>query len=383
MDLTETPAEVDFRAEARAWLQTHVPSEPLPSFDTEEGFELHRQWERTLFEGRWSAVSWPEEYGGRGADYVQWLIFEEEYWRSGAPGRVSQNGIFLLAPTIMEVGTPAQKARFLPAMAASDEIWAQAWSEPDAGSDMASIRSRATISADGSEWIVNGQKIWASRAVWADWCFGIFRTDPESVRHKGLTFILIPLDTPGITVRPIAQLDGDTGFAEIFFDEVRVPAENTLGEVGQGWAVAMATAGFERGVSLRSPARFNVAVERLIALWREIGDPSDDTMRDAVADLWIQAEGYRLHTSMTVTKLLEGGHIGSESSLNKIFWSEMDVRTHELAMQLLGVAGERMDGPNERWVDGFLFSLSGPLYAGTNEIQRNIIADRVLNLPRS
>ena len=383
MDLTESPDEAAFRLEAREWLEANVPGEPLPSFDTEEGFALHRQWEHKLFQGRWSAVSWPVEYGGRGADYLKWLIFEEEYWRSGAPGRVSQNGIFLLAPTIMEVGTEAQKARFLPAMASSEEIWAQAWSEPDAGSDMAAIRSKARLSEDGSEWIVNGQKIWASRAVWADWCFGIFRTEPDSIRHKGLTFILIPLDTPGITVRPIAQLDGDTGFAEIFFDEVRVPVANTLGEVGGGWKVAMATAGFERGVSLRSPARFNVAVSRLIALWCEIGDPTDDTLRDAVTDLWMQAEGYRLHTSMTVTKLLEGGHISSESSLNKIFWSEMDVRTHELALQLLGAAGERMDGPNEHWLDGFLFSLSGPIYAGTNEIQRNIIADRVLNLPRS
>jgi len=388
MDLNETPEEQAFRAEARAWLTANVPTEPLPSFDTEEGFALHREWEAKLYEGRWSAVSWPVEYGGRGADYLKWLIFEEEYWRSGAPGRVSQNGIFLLAPTIMEVGTEEQKARFLPAMASSKEVWAQAWSEPDAGSDMASIRSKGTLSDDGTEWILNGQKIWASRAVWADWCFGIFRTDPESSRHKGLTFILIPLDSPGITVRPIAQLDGDTGFAEIFFDDVHVPVENTLGGVGQGWSVAMATAGFERGVSLRSPARFNVAVERLIKLWVRIGDPDDDAMRDAVADLWMQAEGYRLHTYMTVTKLLEAqakghGSVGSESSLNKIFWSEMDVRTHELALQLLGPEAERMDGPYESWVDGFLFSLSGPIYAGTNEIQRNIIADRVLNLPRS
>ncbi|MCU1396864.1 MAG: acyl-CoA dehydrogenase [Ilumatobacteraceae bacterium] len=383
MDLRETPDEQAFREEARAWLAANVPAEPLPSFDTKEGFALHREWEATLSEAGWSAVSWPVEYGGRGADYLKWLIFEEEYWRSGAPGRVSQNGIFLLGPTIIEVGTDEQKARFLPPMAAGKEVWAQAWSEPDAGSDMASIRSKATLSDDGSEWIVNGQKIWASRAVWADWCFGIFRTDPESSRHKGLTFILIPLDTPGITVRPIAQLDGDTGFAEIFFDDVHVSVENTLGGVGRGWNVAMATAGFERGVSLRSPARFNVAVERLIALWVRIGDPDDDTMRDAVTDLWMQAEGYRLHTYMTVTKMLEGGTVGSESSLNKIFWSEMDLRAHELALQLLGPEAERMDGPYESWVDGFLFSLSGPIYAGTNEVQRNIIADRVLNLPRA
>lgn len=380
MDLTETEDEAAFRREARTWLQSHVPADPLPSFDTAEGFALHRAWERTLYDGRWSAVSWPEEYGGRGADYIEWLIFEEEYYRSGAPGRVNQNGIFLLGPTIMEVGTAEQKARFLPTMASSEIVWAQAWSEPNAGSDLAGIASKAT--RDGDDWILNGQKIWASRAVWADWCFGIFRTDPSAGRHRGLTFILCPLDAPGITVRPIAQLDGDTGFAEIFFDDVRVPVENTLGPENQGWSVAMATAGFERGVSLRSPARFTEAVDRLVHLWRQHADPSDTSLRDAVTDVWMQAEGYRLHTYQTVTGMLEGRPIGAEASLNKIFWSEMDVRIHEIALAILGPEAERLEGPNDRWVDGFLFSLSGPIYAGTNEIQRNIIADRVLQLPK-
>ncbi len=380
MDLRETAEEAAFRAEARAWLEANVPPSPLPSFDTAEGFAAHRVWERKLFDGRWSAVSWPVEYGGRGADYIKWLIFEEEYFRAGAPGRVNQNGIFLLGPTIIEVGTEEQKARFLPTMASSEIVWAQAWSEPNAGSDLAAIRSKAV--SDGDHWVVTGQKIWASRAVWADWCFGIFRTDPDAQRHRGLTFILIPLDSPGITVRPIAQLDGDTGFAEIFFDEVRVPKENTLGEEGRGWYVAMATAGFERGVSLRSPARFSTAADRLVALWERLGDPSDTAMADAVTDCWIAAEGYRLHTYQTVTGMLEGREIGAEASLNKIFWSELDVRIHELALQLLGPHAEPMSGPDERWVDGFLFSLSGPIYAGTNEIQRNIIADRVLQLPK-
>lgn len=380
MDLRETEDEAAFRSEARTWLEAHVPADPLPSFDTADGFALHRAWERTLFEGRWSAVSWPEEYGGRGADYIEWLIFEEEYYRAGAPGRVNQNGIFLLGPTIMEVGTPEQKARFLPTMASSEIVWAQAWSEPNAGSDLAGIASKAV--RDGDDWILNGQKIWASRAVWADWCFGIFRTDPSAQRHRGLTFILCPLDAPGVTVRPIAQLDGDTGFAEIFFDDVRVSAENTLGPENHGWSVAMATAGFERGVSLRSPARFTEAVDRLVHLWQRYADPSDSSLRDAVTDVWMQAEGYRLHTYQTVTGMLEGRPIGAEASLNKIFWSEMDVRIHEIALAILGPEAERLEGANERWVDGFLFSLSGPIYAGTNEIQRNIIADRVLQLPK-
>src|SRR6478735_8043088 len=380
MDLRYTADEQAFRDEARAWLTEHVPAEPLPSFDTEEGFALHREWERTLHGGGWSAVSWPVEYGGRGADYIKWLIFEEEYYRAGAPGRVNQNGIFLLGPTVKEVGTDEQKTRFLPTMASSEIVWAQAWSEPNAGSDLAAIRSKAT--RDGDDWILNGQKIWASRAVWADWCFGIFRTDPESQRHKGLTFILCPLDLPGNTVRPIAQLDGDTGFAEIFFDDVRVPVENTLGEEGRGWYVAMATAGFERGVSLRSPARFSAAADRLVALWKERADKSDTALSDAVTQVWMEAEGYRLHTYRTVTAMIEGRPIGAEASLNKIFWSEMDVRIHELALQILGPEAERLEGPDSRWVDGCWLSLSGPIYAGTHEIRRNIIADRVLQLPK-
>ena len=254
MDLTYTPAQQAFRAEVRAWLQANVPSQPLPSFDTEEGFAAHRAWEARLNEGRWGMVTWPTRLGGRGCDLIEWLIFEEEYYRAGAPARVNQNGIFLLGPTLMEYGTEAQKARFLPRMATGQDIWAQGWSEPGAGSDMAAIRSRAE--RDGDHYVINGQKTWSTRAVWADWVFGIFRTDPGSQRHHGLTFILVPLNSPGITVRPIAQLNGLPGFAEIFFDDVRVPVENVLGGEGMGWHVAMSTAGFERGLMLRSPARF-------------------------------------------------------------------------------------------------------------------------------
>jgi alkylation response protein AidB-like acyl-CoA dehydrogenase len=213
---------------------------PLASFDTKEGFEAHRRWEHELNEGGYAMVPWPVEYGGRGANLLEWLIFEEEYYAAGAPRRVNQNGIFLLGPTIMEYGTPEQKARFLPKMAASDEIWAQGWSEPNAGSDMANIQ--ATARRDGDAYVINGQKTWASRGAFADWLFGMFRTDPESERHKGLTFILVPLNLPGVTVRPIDQLDGLPGFAEVFLDDVRVPVENRLGAEGQGWQVAMATA---------------------------------------------------------------------------------------------------------------------------------------------
>ncbi len=268
MDLTFSPAEEAFRAEARAWLAAHVPPRPLPSLDTAEGFEAHRAWERTLFEDRWSVVSWPVEYGGRDVGIFEWLVFEEEYYRARAPKRVSQNGIFLLAPTMLEYGTESQKARYLPPMAAGDEIWCQGWSEPDAGSDLAGIRSRAARdTAHDGAWILNGQKTWASRGAFADWCFGIFRTDPDAERHRGLTYFLIAMDSPGVTVRPIPQIDGETGFAEIFFDNVEVPEDQVLGEVGAGWSVAMATAGSERGLSLRSPARYTEAADRLLQLY--------------------------------------------------------------------------------------------------------------------
>lgn len=392
MRLQYTERQKQFRAEIRDWLAAHVPKQPLPSFDTEEGFEAHRRWEATLFEGRWSAVTWPKEYGGRGCDLIEWLIFEEEYWAAGAPLRVNQNGVFLLAPTMMEYGTPEQKARFLPRMASGLDIWAQGWSEPGAGSDMAAIRSRAE--RVGDHYVINGQKTWSTRAVFADWLFGMFRTDASSSRHHGLTFILLPLDLPGITIRPIKQLNGLPGFAEIFFDDVKVPVENRLGDEGAGWNVAMATAGFERGLMLRSPARFQQTARKLVDLYlrnRESAD-ADPGIREAVMKSWMDAEAYTLATYRTAGRLGKGAKIGAEASTNKIFWSELDLLMHETAMRILGPYGELMpDAPDagpfgaehSAWLDGFLFAQAGPIYAGTNEIQRNIIAERMLGLPRS
>jgi len=388
MDLSYTSQQQGFRKEARAWLEANVPAEPLTSLDTAEGFAQHRVWEQKLNDGGWAMVPWPVEYGGRGADLLEWLIFEEEYYRAGAPMRVNQNGIFLLGPTIMEYGTPEQKARYLPKMASSEEVWAQGWSEPNAGSDMAAIQ--ATAIKDGDEFVINGQKTWASRGAYADWLFGMFRTDPDSERHHGLTFILVPLDSDGVTVRPIEQLDGEAGFAEVFLDDVRVPAENQLGEYNKGWSVAMATAGFERGLMLRSPARFQNTARKLVALYRESvarGEAVDPVLRDRVTRCWIDAESYCLNTYQTVSRLLAGGKIGAEASLNKIFWSELDIEMHETALRLLGPRAELLpEAPAAKgvgsWLDGYLFALSGPIYAGTNEVQKNIIAERILGLPR-
>ncbi|RJF92609.1 acyl-CoA dehydrogenase family protein [Noviherbaspirillum saxi] len=389
MNLAYTERQRAFRAEIRGWLSEHIPKTPLQSFDTAEGFAQHREWERTLHSGRWSMVTWPQALGGRGCDLIEWLIFEEEYWRAGAPLRVNQNGIFLLGPTLMDYGTQEQKARFLPRMASGEDVWAQGWSEPGAGSDMAAIRCTAV--QDGDSYVVNGQKIWSTRAVWADWLFGLFRTAPESKRHHGLSFLLLPLRSPGITVRPIKQLNGQTGFAEIFFDNVRVPLENRLGAEGAGWQVAMATAGFERGLMLRSPARFQETARALAALYqqRKARDGGvDPVLGEAVARAWMDAEAYALSTYATACRLQKGGHIGAESSTNKVFWSELDVRMHETALRLAGPFAELTGGAplavdHGHWLEGFMFAQSGPIYAGTNEIQRNIIAERMLGMPRS
>lgn len=376
MDLELDSAAAQFQLEVREFLRANVPTEPLPSMDTREGFEAHRAWEHTLADARLSVVSWQREYGGRDASLLEWVLFEEEYYAAGAPGRVSQNGIFLLAPTLFEHGTPEQLERILPRMARADDIWAQAWSEPEAGSDLAGIRSSAKRVEGG--WVLNGQKTWSSRASFADWAFGLFRSDPEAERHKGLTYVMFPLSADGVTVRPIPQLDGEPGFAEIFLDNVFVPDRDVIGEPGAGWRVAMSTSSNERGLSLRSPGRFNATAARLIELWRETADPADTAARNRVVDAWIGAEAYRLNTLGTVTRLSEGGKLGAESSINKVFWSELDIAMHETALDLLGASAER----SSAWTDGYLFSLAGPIYAGTNEIQRNIVAERLLGLPR-
>ncbi|KAF0847900.1 acyl-CoA dehydrogenase family protein [Nocardia caishijiensis] len=376
MDLEIDEVAARFQLEVREFLATHVPREPLPSMDTEEGFAAHREWEATLADARLSAVSWPREYGGRDASILEWVLFEQEYYAAGAPGRVAQNGIFLLAPTLFEHGTEEQLARILPRMARGEDIWAQAWSEPEAGSDLAGLRSTARRTEGG--WVLNGQKTWSSRASYADWAFGLFRSDPEAQRHHGLTYVMFPLTAEGVSVRPIPQLDGEPGFAEIFLDDVFVPDHDVIGAPNEGWRVAMATSSNERGLSLRSPGRFSATAERLIDLWSRTADPADTAARNSVVDAWLGAEAYRLHTFGTVTRLQDGGQLGAESSITKVFWSELDIAMHETGLDLLGAAAEQ----RSTWTDGYLFSLAGPIYAGTNEIQRNIIAERLLGLPR-
>jgi alkylation response protein AidB-like acyl-CoA dehydrogenase len=386
VDLSWSDDEQAFRAEARSWLEQHLAAwqadhggvEAIASGDTREGFAQHLDWERRLHEGGWAAVSWPAAVGGRDASLWEWLIFEEEYHRAGAPARVTQNGIFLLAPTVFEFGTPEQQAHVLPRMAAAEDLWCQGWSEPDAGSDLAGIKARATR-VDGG-WRLDGQKTWTTRGAFCTHLFGLFRTDADSERHRGLSYLLVPLDTPGVSVRGFGRLDGDEGFADVFFDDAyladdALPGGVLLGDEGAGWKVAMATTGSERGLTLRSPGRFLATAGRLIELYRQDPRPR---LRDRLAEAWMRAEAYRLFTLDTVTRLAGGAVMGADSSINKVWWSELDVELHDIALELLGAEGE-VEGS---WSKGWQFSLSGPIYAGTNEIQRNIAAERVLGLPR-
>lgn len=378
MDLSESAADRELRLEARDWLMSNRPVEPLPSPDSAEGFRRNREWERRLFEAGWAAVSWPVEYGGRGLGLWEWMIFEEEYFRAGLGPRAAQNGMFLLAPSLFEFGTDAQKAELLPRIAGVEDMWAQGWSEPEAGSDLAAVRVRADRDESAGGWQVNGQKTWSTRAPFCDKLFALVRTDPNSVRHRGLSYLLIDLHAPGVTVRPVQKLGGETGFGEIFFDDVFVPDADVLGGVGDGWRVAMATTGSERGLILRSPGRFLAAAQRLVDLYHSMEDPSPALKRDVV-EAWVSAQAYRYNSMKTVTQIGDGTAIGPESSMNKIFWSEMDVRLHETALDLLGDGAEI----DQRWWHGFITAMATPIFAGTNEIQRNIVAERVLGMPRS
>jgi alkylation response protein AidB-like acyl-CoA dehydrogenase len=382
MEISWSESEEQFRAEVRDWLEANKPALPMPSGDSAAGVGAHLEWERRLFDAGWAVVSWPRRYGGREASLWEWLIFEEEYFRAGLPQRVAQNGIFLLAPSLFEFGTQEQQDRILPRMVSVEDLWCQGWSEPNSGSDLASLTSRATRDEAAGGWRLSGQKTWTTRGAFCTHLFGLFRSDPAAGRHRGLTYFLVDLRQPGVTVRPVRKLDGDEGFAEVFFDDAFVPDRDVLGEVHQGWPVAMATTGSERGLTLRSPGRFNAVVANLVGLYRERagnGAAPDPALRGEVADAWMAARAYELATWMTVTRLAGGARPGAESSLNKVFWSEMDIRLHETGLRLLGDDAE-FEGP---WMRGYQFALAGPIYAGTNEIQRNIIAERLLGLPRN
>src|ERR1700749_1228096 len=272
MDLQFDDETLTFQHEVRDFLSSHRNAFPTHSYDTAVGFEQHRRWDKVLFDAGLSVITWPQKYGGRDATLLQWVVYEEEYFRAGAPGRASANGTSMLAPTLFARCTPEQLARILPKMASGEQIWAQAWSEPESGSDLASLRSTATQTDGG--WLLNGQKIWSSRAPFPEMGFGLFRLDPTAERHNGLTYVMFDLKAEGVTVRPIVQLGGDTEFGEIFLDDAFVPDEDGIGLPNDGWRAAMSTSSNERGMSLRSPARFLATAERLVRLWKDAGSPA-------------------------------------------------------------------------------------------------------------
>ncbi len=385
MDLRYTPEQQAFRAEVRAWLGENAPRERLPSVGTREGFDAHRAWEQALGRAGYGALHWPVEYGGRGADVVTQAIFEEEYAVADCPPRITVLGRNLMGPTLMAHGNEEQRRRWLARILEADDIWSQGFSEPDAGSDLAGLKTRAV--RDGEDYVINGQKIWTSYGAYADWIFTLVRTDPEASRHAGITFIAIDMRSPGVEARPLMQVDGRAGFAEVFFTDVRVPAGNVIGEVDDGWAVAMTTLGFERDAPSAPAGRFLNHVLELATIARSLGKEDDARVRDQIGSLYAQALAYRHHTMRTLTRLERGEKLGPEASATKVLWSELERTTFEAARDLLGPYGEVLSDEAplanpERWHAKYWFARAATIYAGTSEIQRNIIAERVLGLPR-
>jgi alkylation response protein AidB-like acyl-CoA dehydrogenase len=388
MDFSFSAEDEAFRREVRAWLAAHLVGDYDAlgaGADLGEGDELalRRQWERELAADGWVGMGWPAEYGGRDLPLTQQMLFAEEYARAGGPQRCGFFGEQLLGPTLMLFGTDAQKERFLPPILRAEEFWCQGFSEPDAGSDLANIATRAALAGD--EWVIDGQKVWTSLGHIADWIFVVCRTDPTLARkHDGLSFLLCPVHQPGVEMRPITQITGTAEFNEVFFTGARTSADHVLGPVGQGWKVVMATLGFERGTAfLAQQLRFAEEFQAVVRLARERGLSGDPLVRQRLARAHTGLEIMRLTGLRTVTNLLRGGVPGPESSIGKLHWSAWHQRLGELEMDLLGAdATVLADGQIGDFQYTFLFSRAHTIYAGSSEIQRNIVGERVLGLPR-
>jgi len=389
MHLHFSQEEESFRREIAAWLEHELGGE----FKALRGsggpgnenamVEERRAWERRLGQAGWACIGWPPEWEGRGASLTEQVIFHEEYARARGPGRLGHIGEGLLGPTLLAFGTDAQKRRFLPAIACGEEIWCQGYSEPNAGSDLANVQTRARL--EGDAWVIDGQKVWTSWAQWADWCFVLCRSDAQAPKHKGLSYLLVPMRQPGISVRPIVQLTGDSEFSEVFFDGARSDAANIVGRPGEGWRVAMGTLAFERGAStLGQNLSFRNELEQVIQIAKRNGKDRDPVMRGRLADAWIGLEVMR----MNALRMLSGGEsveLTREALIYKLYWAIWHQNLGKLAMDVLGDESGILEGapyelgPLQRL---FLFTRSDTIYGGSNEIQRNIIAERGLGLPR-
>jgi alkylation response protein AidB-like acyl-CoA dehydrogenase len=391
MDLRDSPSHARFREEACRWLRANRPPTLPAAAGAPERVAFARAWQRRLHEGGWAGIAWPAAYGGRGAGAMESLIWFEEYARARAPSLIQLSvGTSLVGPTLIDHGQEWQRKRFLAPILRGDELWCQGFSEPNAGSDLAALRTRGELRGD--EIVVTGQKIWTSFAHQADWCILVVRTDPDAPKHRGLTFLLVDMKSPGITVRPLREMTGEAWFNEVFFDAVRVPRAHVVGEIDRGWDVVVGTLSVERGSSAQH-ARLEVDVERLLALAKRTpyrGRPAsrDPRLRRVLAELAAGARVLRMTSYRNAARLEETGRPGPEGSILKLAWSELDQRVKDTALEILGLAGLVPEGDplaveDGYWAHELLWSRASTIYAGTSEVQRNIIAQRALGLPRS
>lgn len=391
MDFAWSPADEAFRREVRAWLAANVPARPerVPHDEASLAEEVAflRAWQRRLWEAGYVGLTWPRAYGGRGAPATQQAILNEELARARAPQLIGRVGINNAGPTLIAHGTDWQKRRFLPPILSGEELWCQLFSEPGAGSDLAAVRTRAEPDGDGLR--VFGQKVWTSWAQFSRWAILLARTHPTASRHRGLGFLLLDMQQPGVTVRPLRQLTGSTEFSEVFLDGARVPREHVVGDLHGGWEIAMSTLAHERGTgfAFKEQVLQRIALEEVVALARTTGRGTDPVVRQALAARWIEVEILRLFNCRTLTRLERGEEPGAESSVVKLFWAELTARLHELGLALEGPYGQLVAGSpravdDGRWQQAFLWSRVGAIAGGTSEIQRNVIAQRLLGLPR-
>ncbi len=376
MDLTLSPSEEAFRDELRAWLEENHPGEEPPG--DEAGFEFRRDWQKKLHEAGWAGLSWPKEYGGRGATMIEQAIFGEETSRAKVPAPANVLGLVMGGPVVIAHGSQEQKERYLEPILSAEEIWCQGFSEPDSGSDLASLKTRAV--KDNGEWVVTGQKVWTTFAHQAKWCMLVARTDQDAPKHKGLTYFLMDMEQDAVQVRPLRQITGEAEFNELFIEEARIPDENVVGGVGNGWAVAITTLMHERaGLGASSAAGVKMALGRLIEMARERGVADDPLIRDRIGQLQIEVETLRLTSWRGLTQIMKGGAPGPEGSLPKWQWAELNQAVTELAVEIRGEEGPVRD---DDWTYRFLRARANSIEGGTTEILKNIVAERVLGLPK-
>jgi alkylation response protein AidB-like acyl-CoA dehydrogenase len=406
MDLAYPPEAEAFRQEIRAWLQDNLPDGwggPGFRLEGEERTEFNRAWTEKLFAGGWICASWPKEYGGKGLTTMQAVVLNEEFARAGAPLRADFFGDTLVGPTILQWGSEAQKKAFLPKILRGQISWCQGFSEPDAGSDLASLKTRAEL--DGDEWVINGQKVWTTQAQYADYIFLLARTDPSAPKHKGISYLLVPMQQSGVEVRPIKQIDGSAEFNEVFFSNARCPKDNVVGGLNNGWAVAMTTLGFERGTSATtSHRRFQKELDEILKEARKNGATSDPLIRQRLAQAWSKVKIMEINGFRSLTAVLHSTKDPGAAALgatNKMFWSEYHQDVMLLALDIRGMAGQVLaGGDEEEFIPGygrrpatraypadamqsaFFFSRSETIWGGAAEIQRNIVGERILGLPK-